>query len=175
VKKRRYLPPLNGPYIARLITPKYFDGLPAVPTSNGLHWLSDIITIGTNATERVAEEIARVHNLKKLRKNLLATISSAIGDRIRAELLLRCLERTNWNLTHTAEILGMGSHPSFVIHEIKKLGLDAEYSEARKRGLVFRSGHRERVYVRNTKNDQLDFELTSPFRSAIGKSKGGRR
>lgn len=175
MKKRRHLPPLNGPYIARLITPEYFDGLPSVPTSNGLHWLSDIITIGTNATERAAEEIARIHNLKKLRKNLLATVSSAISDRIRAELLLRCLERTNWNLTHTAEILGMGSHPSFVIHEIKKLGLDAEYSEARKKGLVFRSGHRERVYVRNVKHDRVDFELMSPARSAPAKRKGGKQ
>jgi hypothetical protein len=135
---------------------QYFADLRAgrIPPTDGRHWYSDILTIGVDAVLNTAHEIARTRDLTKCRANLLATISASMTTRIRAALLLRCLERTNWNLTHAAQVLQMGTHPSVIIREIRTLGLDAEYARAQRGGRVFRSGHRTRSYVRDVESDR---------------------
>lgn len=59
-------------------------------------------------------------------------------------LLLRELELTQWNLSHCAERLRL-TDASAVRREVRRLGLVAQYEQARRVGLVSRNGHRGRV------------------------------
>lgn len=65
-----------------------------------------------------------------------AEVGRAAAKAAQRETLLEALKANGWNLTATAEALGMGSLPSSVIRSIKTLGLEEEYEKARASGKI---------------------------------------
>jgi transcriptional regulator with GAF, ATPase, and Fis domain len=69
------------------------------------------------------------------RRSLFAEIGRQAAQEAQRKLLAATLVAKGWNLTHTAEALGL-STPSEVIRAIKALDLTAEYEAAKGKGLV---------------------------------------
>ena len=80
--------------------------------------------VKTSAPKKAAKAGART-------KSLLMEI----GEEAMRKALLAALEKQNWSLTDTAASLRMAG-PSLVIRSIHSLGLDTEYEDAKRRGLI---------------------------------------
>lgn len=65
----------------------------------------------------------------------LAEIGRLAAKEAQRKALLAVLKRLDWNLTATAEALGL-SNPSNVIRAVRALGLEEEYDEAKTSGLI---------------------------------------
>jgi transcriptional regulator with GAF, ATPase, and Fis domain len=75
------------------------------------------------------------------KRSTLARVGDAAKRSAQRELLLATLERTHWNLSQTADDLGLSS-PSDVLRAVAELDLSAELEAARASGLVSRQSRR---------------------------------
>lgn len=66
----------------------------------------------------------------------LSRVGDAVSRSVRREMLRLQLAESHWNLSHAARASGVGTTSGEMIREIRKLGLEAFWKEAKKSGAV---------------------------------------
>lgn len=118
------------------------QGQPDDSLDDGADWRGTFVAITSAALLESASKLVDCEDLGTLGSNTLSSVGNIVSDAIRRALLRWVLDENRWNLTATSGVLRMGSG-SNVLRAIKELGLGAELDDARRRGLVTRSGHKK--------------------------------
>jgi hypothetical protein len=117
---------------------------PDITVTDGAHWLPNILLDGPNALLHAAVDLLSHYDLTTLNVSTLNYIGARVSAELRRVILLRELEATGWNLTHTADRLRMSGSAN-VLRAIKELGLTYAYEDAKRKGIIKTGGRRKRV------------------------------
>ena len=115
-----------------------------LPPTSGAYWMLPVLKLGPAAVLEAAARLLEIPDLSTQPNNVLSTIADIAGATLKRALLLETLRVANWNMAHAAEMLSMGKTAQPILREIKRLGLEPEYNDAKRRGLIHKRGHRQR-------------------------------
>jgi hypothetical protein len=121
------------------------DAGPSRVPADSSYWLDSLLLSIGDALADAAGDLVEVGDLSAASTNTLSLIGELLSRRVRQWILLSELQRTEWNLAHTAERLRLGYGTANVMRAIKDLDLLPDYEAARAAGMIKRGGRRPRV------------------------------
>lgn len=102
-------------------------------SSEGAAWVSDALCFGPGALAVAAADLLEAGDLSDKGASTLAFIGDLVANALKRKILQQQCVRTGWNLSHVADRLRIRG-PGNVLREIRKLGLEEEYTAAKKAG-----------------------------------------